>query len=210
MTVLICPGIHSPQLTEAFIASLLGEKTEKTKDFPNNWLVFPSQKSPPYFPLSVLTFLDQHVSLNEKKSILFIGFSAGVVGTAGAALRWQMQSVGGVKGLIAIDGWGVPLGGNFPIHRISHDYFTHWSSALLGGSAHREEPRSPLKVFPSCQSLTPRGGGDSFYAEPGVEHQELWRSPHLAWGWRVKARGLKQRCSATAFLRELLKEYEEI
>jgi len=44
---------------------------------------------------------------------------------------------------------GVPLVGNFPIHRLSHDYFTHWSSAVLGS------------------------GNDSFYADPPVEHLEM-------------------------------------
>ncbi|MGB3188280.1 MAG: hypothetical protein WBB43_02490, partial [Limnoraphis sp.] len=64
-----------------------------------------------------------------------------------------------VKALIALDGWGVPLGGNFPIYRISHDRFTHWSSALLGG------------------------GVESFYADPPVEHLDLWSSPQTARGW---------------------------
>ena len=57
-----------------------------------------------------------------------------------------------MKALIAFDGWGVPLVGNFPIYRISHDQFTHWSSELLGK------------------------GDKSFYADPPVEHLDLWRS----------------------------------
>ncbi|WP_421656938.1 hypothetical protein [Leptothermofonsia sp. ETS-13] len=93
---------------------------------------------------------------------MFIGFSAGVAGAIGAAWGWQWWG-GKVKALIALDGWGVPLVGNFPIHRVSHDYFTHWSSALLGA------------------------GEDSFYAEPGVEHLDLWRSPHTASGWHLTA-----------------------
>jgi len=43
-----------------------------------------------------------------------------------------VAAIGGhVKAFVLLDGWGVPLVGNFPIHRLSHDYFTQ-SSAVLG------------------------------------------------------------------------------
>ncbi len=181
MVVVLCPGIHSPQLTQDFLASLA---QFKTKDLFNNWLVFPATEYPPYFPTDVLTFLKNNVTLEDE--VLFISFSAGVVGAQGAALLWQ-KSGGKVKALIAIDGWGMALWGNFPIYRVSHDYFTHWSSALLGG-----------------------GWGVGFYCEPGVEHLSLWRSPHEAWGWWVKSPGCKVRCSAAAFLRAIFAQYKEM
>lgn len=175
-TVVICPGIHSTTLTESFLVELQSV-------FPDNnsvrWLVFPSNSHPPYSPLHVLDFLQQqlktpllsHPSLLQgclshrlrtmaQEPLIMISFSAGVVGAIGAAQIWQ--SFGGViQCFIALDGWGVPLWGNFPIHRISHDYFTHWSSAFLGA------------------------GQDSFYANPPVDHLELWRSPHTVTGWRI-------------------------
>ncbi|UBF26093.1 hypothetical protein K9N68_31945 [Kovacikia minuta CCNUW1] len=94
--------------------------------------------------------------------LVFIGFSAGVVGAIAAAWGWQLLG-GAVQAFIAVDGWGVPLGGTFPIYRISHDSFTHWSSALLGA------------------------GETSFYADPAVDHLVLWRSPQAVKGWQVSA-----------------------
>lgn len=114
---------------------------------------------------------------------MLICFSAGVVGGIGAAWAWQ-QSGGKIKALIALDGWGVPLYGNFPIHRLSRDRFTHWSSQLLGA------------------------GADSFYADPPVEHLDLWRSPHTAQGWWVRPER-QQRLTAAMFLNLLLELYGE-
>lgn len=177
MTVLICPGIHDPQLTQQFVQSFCSLGTQR-------WLIFPAQKYPAYSSVDILDFLQKHLGDPAQASpLLFISFSAGVVGAMGAATMWQMQS-GRVKGLIALDGWGVPLFGSFPMHRISHDAFTHWSSALLGRP-------------------------DSFYAEPAVEHLELWRSPNTALGCWVKAPGCQVRCSAAEFLTALLQKYRE-
>lgn len=125
-------------------------------------LVFPTQDYPAYSAPHILEFmqarLDKGATLRQSKaSVIFISFSAGVVGAIGAAWGWQ-QMGGTVNALIALDGWGVPLYGDFPIYRLSHDYFTHWSSALLGG------------------------GDESFYASPPVEHLDLWRSPKTVTG----------------------------
>ncbi|MCU0568633.1 MAG: hypothetical protein MUF49_18805 [Oculatellaceae cyanobacterium Prado106] len=105
-----------------------------------------------------LTRLSQDPSRIHQVPLFFVGFSAGVVGAIGAARLWH-QWGGQVQGLAAFDGWGVPLWGDFPIYRISHDAFTHWSSALLGA------------------------GQASFYAEPPVSHLALWRSPETVQGW---------------------------
>ncbi|MGJ3250967.1 MAG: hypothetical protein ACFE0J_07530 [Elainellaceae cyanobacterium] len=166
MTIVLCPGIHDTKLTQCFIEDL-------NDTLGHSW-VFPTDRYPAYsavhlfqwlrdranvFPMSPLTDSATRPSLRYP-SLTFISFSAGSVAAIGAALAWQ-QCGGNVKALIAMDGWGVPLWGNFPIYRISHDYTTHWSSACLGS------------------------GSDSFYADPAVSHLDLWRSPQSALGWWI-------------------------
>jgi hypothetical protein len=175
MKIVICPGIHPAEWTEEFVKGLLflqATHEESFRDVPKelhsqepglhsqelpNILIFPPE-NPAYSPLHLLEFLSPF----SPDPLLFIAFSAGVVGAIGAARLWQKQG-GTVKALIALDGWGVPLEADFPIHRVSHDYFTHWSSALLGK------------------------GSDSFYADPGVAHLELWRSPQTVLGHRIES-----------------------
>ncbi|PSB13616.1 hypothetical protein C7B61_15095 [filamentous cyanobacterium CCP1] len=152
MSIVICPGIHPSGLTQQFLAGL-GTLTHPV-------FIFPTDRHPAYSGWHVAQFLQSHPAISEGDGVLLIGFSAGVVGAIGAATLWQGWG-GTVKALIAIDGWGVPLFGKMPIYRISHDAFTHWSSALLGA------------------------GHESFYAEPPVAHLELWRSPQKVCGWRV-------------------------
>lgn len=186
MTLVICPGIHDPALTQAFCqglnaASALPENslTQGPETTFRKPMILPPQ-IPVYSPNHVLRFLQQHY---QSEPLLLLCFSAGVVGGIGAARQWQQQG-GTIRALIAIDGWGVPLLSNFPIHRLSHDPFTHWSSRLLGA------------------------GEESFYADPGVEHLALWRSPQNAQGWRVQG-DQRQRTTAAAFLNLLLKRYGE-
>lgn len=170
MNLIICPGMHSSELTQSFIENL---QLENHFDL----LVFPTEKYPAYSAIHLYQWLESHQLGSE---IILIAFSAGVVGAFGAALFWQTRG-GKVKALIAIDGWGVPLIGNFPIYRISHDYFTHWSSALLGG------------------------GKEGFYCQPGVRHLDLWRSPQSSWGWQAIGSGLKIRRSVADYVRSLLR-----
>lgn len=151
MTVLLCPGIHDPRLTDEFLSALHGGSSK--------CLVFPAHDYSAYSALDILHFLKM-ISMDDR-ALLFVGFSAGVVGAIGAAFGWQWMG-NPVKALIAIDGWGMPLMGHFPIHRISHDAFTHWSSSPLG----------------ICEIL-----GDRFYADPSVPHLDLWRSPTTVHGW---------------------------
>jgi len=120
---IICPGFHSPQLTEDFITAMGWLEMSNL-----NYLVIPST-IPPYDCFAIYQWLSQQ--LDPKTSLCFLGFSAGVVGAMGSALTWQ-QNGGTVKALMAIDGWGVPLFGSVPIYRISHDRVTHYSSQLLG------------------------------------------------------------------------------
>jgi hypothetical protein len=186
-SVIICPGIHERQLTQDFLEGL---HRAETSNLSSRWtekvLIFPVQDYPAYSTIHILEFLQRH-SGNMKPPIVFISFSAGVAGAIGAAWGWQLLG-GTVKAFFAFDGWGVPLYGNFPIHRVSHDYFTHWSSALLGA------------------------GEESFYADPAIEHLDLWRSPHTCKGWWVHpaAAGKPEQrtfTSAAQFVNQLLQFY---
>jgi len=182
MSLIICPGIHDPKLTESFLTGLLSAKVGQK---PKNILIFPIQDYPAYSSVHILHFLHQNHSLSSP--IIFISFSAGVVGAIAAAWGWQLSG-GKVTAFIALDGWGVPLTGNFPIHRLSHDYFTHWSSALLGS------------------------GEDSFYAAPSVEHLALWQEPQTVSGWWIQpsTRKSEQKTQTTAaqFITMLLDRYK--
>lgn len=157
MSIVLCPGIHDPGLTADFWAAVDSVKLPDTLSvkLPAPYIV-PNAQHWGFSPPHSLAFLRQNVSFATP--LVMIGFSAGVVGMAGAAWLWQQQG-GTIRALIALDGWGVPLYGSFAIHRLSHDAFTHWSSQGLGM------------------------GQDPFYAAPGVPHLDLWRSPHEAWGW---------------------------
>jgi hypothetical protein len=120
-------------------------------------LVFPEAQDWAFSAFHLHTWLVPLVSPIEP--IVIIGFSAGVVGAIGAAWMLQSQKIP-IQALIAIDGWGVPLFGTFPIYRFSHDRFTHETSSWLGGIP-------------------------AFYADPAVPHLEMWRSPDQVRGqWR--------------------------
>lgn len=180
MKVIICPGIHAPELTQSFVEGLKLFTICQSE----NILIFPTEDYPAYSGLHILQFLGDRIPTYPPahpltSPLVFISFSAGVVGAYAAARAWG-QMGGCVKAFMALDGWGVPLFGDFPIYRLSHDYFTHWSSALLGG------------------------GEESFYAEPPVEHLELWRQPSLVRGWWVDKLGMRQRATAAEFLTMLL------
>ena len=160
MKVIICPGIHKTQLTDRFLHNLLATKQPATVGtLVDNCLVFPTDKYPAYSSFHLYQWLNKSKVLTDE--LLFICFSAGVVGGIGTAIFLQLQGIK-IKAFVAMDGWGVPLIANFPIYRFSHDYFTHWSSALLGT------------------------GKASFYSEPAVPHLTLWESPQTCQGWIVK------------------------
>jgi pimeloyl-ACP methyl ester carboxylesterase len=197
MTIVICPGVHPSAFTESFIKGLDIQ--------PHRLLVFPTDRYPAYSTYHLVQFLRETVQDQSKESLLLIGFSAGAVAAVGAAAIWQLN--GRVKAVIALDGWGVPQLGSAPLYRLSHDAFTAWSSACLGGQ--------PL----------------AFYADPAVAHLELWRSPQTAQGWGVQSpkqttvptannhkaiswlfadRSTYHRTTAAQFLRNLLRNYREI
>ena len=169
MTIIICPGIHSPELTEQFISEIQHKITAEL-------LILPTEIYPPYSAIAVYQWLiKQNLLLTEPLS--FISFSAGVVGSFGAAWAWQLQG-GKIHSFIAVDGWGMPLFANFPIYRVSHDRFTHCSSAILGGR-------------------------QGFYADPEVEHLEIWQSPNIP-GWQEISLGCKTRTTLINYLTAIL------
>jgi hypothetical protein len=188
MSIIICPGIHEPELTENFISGWLDPVSDRSINQNSvNILTFPGQGFLALSSLHILEFLRDRLGDKLESPVIFISFSAGVVGAIAAAINWQLFG-GHVKAFIAIDGWGVPLWGDFPIHRMSHDYFTHWSSSLLGS------------------------GNDNFYAEPPVDHLSIWRSPQTVQGlWvdpYVEVSHPQIRLNAAEFLHILLKRYE--
>ncbi len=182
--IVVCPGVHSPQLTASFLTAMALDQAD-----PMRVCVIPGDRQPVYSPLHGLSMLQHRLGAPwAAPPVLFLGFSAGVVSLAAIAPLWQALG-GTVQGLIALDGWGVTLAGNFPIHRLSHDRFTDWSSALLD---------LPLDL------LTAAARGDRFYAEPAVAHLDLWRSPHTTTGWWQSASGTQRFTTAAVCLQALI------
>ncbi|MBV9388105.1 MAG: hypothetical protein JOZ78_16920 [Chroococcidiopsidaceae cyanobacterium CP_BM_ER_R8_30] len=175
MSIVICPGIHNPEFTQGFLSGLESEGYRA-----RNLHIFPAQNYSAVSAFHILQFLSEDRQVPHHTPLVFISFSAGVVGAIGAAWGWQLLG-GQVKAFIALDGWGVPLTGDFPIHRLSHDKFTYWSSALLGS------------------------GEESFYAKPPVSHLDLWRSPEIVQGVCISSPTV--RMSAANFLVRLLTRY---
>lgn len=187
MLLVICPGIHAPSLSDRFVAALqrqLSNSKAAAEELPQPYAILPTQRYAPFNGLAVWSFLQK--AAESQIPLLIIGFSAGVVGAIAAAQLWQKQGWE-VVALIAVDGWGVPQIGSFPLYRVSHDHFTHWSSALLGT------------------------GLESFYAEPPIDHLDLWQFPERAMGYQVSttAQSASQRVSTTAveFIAQKVLEY---
>lgn len=182
--IVLCPGFHSSELTEHFLKQITAIHLHKWKI-----LVFPADRYSVYSGTDILRFLHENLNPHTpdawlKTPVIFIAFSAGVVGAVGAATAFQVLG-GKVSALFALDGWGVPSSGDFPIHRISHDHFTHWTSALLGS------------------------GQDSFYADPPVEHLALWRSPHTTSGYWISSSHQPTKTTTLQFLKYWLNVYRE-
>ena len=169
LPVVICPGFHESALTEGFVRSL--------RSFVNPDV---AKQVTPTDPFALHRWLTQALAGLERPAewpLVGIGFSAGVVGLAGALLMWQQQG-NQVAQLIAIDGWGMPLVG-LPVCRMSHDRFTHMTSLPLGA------------------------GNVNFYADPAVDHLQLWEMPEKVQGWQMQGWQSSQGVPMTAaeFLR---------
>lgn len=216
--LVICPGLHGPELTAGFVAALEGalalaspdggglggasrqsqaigasQGENRAQDSGGDrvlaacWTLPP--ELPPYSPRHVENFVQAQwqravqspASLAPETPLIWLGFSAGVVGAIAAARQWQRRG-GQVRRFIAFDGWGVPLGRAFPCYRFSHDRFTALSCEALGRSQ------------------------GYFYAAPAVDHLSLWRSPDRAWGhWRQTGWEREDnRCTAIEALARLI------
>ncbi len=175
LPVMVCPGFHEARLTAQWVRSLPPFVTPHVaKAFPAN-------------SLAVFDWLVQTTSWQSAaqpswvQPIVAVGFSAGVVGLAGALALWQQQG-GKVAKFFALDGWGVPVVG-LPVCRLSHDSFTHWSTLPLGA------------------------GKVNFYADPPVAHLQLWEAPQRVNGWQVSGwphEAAKLPMTAAEFLRQQL------
>ena len=178
LPVIIGPGFHESQLTQQWVRSLPSYTRYQVMDG------FAAS------PVAAYDWLLANVGQPDDGSpavpIVAIGFSAGVVGLAGALALWNQQGNqqgGEVARLIAVDGWGVPVIG-VPVTRMSHDRFTHLSSLPLGA------------------------GENNWYASPGVDHLALWGEPEQAVGRSVKRWDIAPESgvamSAATFLRQTL------
>ncbi|MGD1948076.1 MAG: hypothetical protein ACFB14_00300 [Leptolyngbyaceae cyanobacterium] len=113
MQLLICPGYHSPALTNAFLQSLLGVLT------PEQLWVLPIDA----MPRAMFWLLNAEQRPQQECLLQIVAFSAGVVAVYPLVLAWQ--KMGGTSRLIAVDGWGMPLLCASDIYRVSHDRWTH-------------------------------------------------------------------------------------
>ena len=170
---LIFGGVHDPGLTQIFVTSVADQLPVLAEAQRYHFGWHPSELWPSESPVQALP-------------VGVIAFSAGVV-AAGALLQSWQQAGGRVAGLLALDGWGVPLWGNYPIFRLSHDRFTHRSSMLLGGG--------PL----------------NFYADPAVPHLTLWRDPQSVVGWQIDITNdyVVEASSALAFIHRAIADIQD-
>lgn len=161
--LVICDGIHSPRETEGILAMV---------DQDSRLSQLPIQHFSPGSPLTVLSGAALRRWLEgdgrptgennpDYPCLIIWAFSAGCVGAVALAQHWQRYR-GGVLALFLVDGWGVPAVGPMPLHRLSHDRFTHVSSGWLGP------------------------GSISFVSQPAVSHHQLWRHPQQVWGYQVR------------------------
>lgn len=175
LPVIVGPGFHAAELTEQMLRSLPA--------FTCPYVV----RALPADPLGAFYWLTETLGspqdrLSNPLPLVAIGFSAGVVGLAGALTLWQQQG-GKVARFFALDGWGVPVIG-LPVCRLSHDFFTHWSTLPLGT------------------------GKVNFYADPPVDHLQLWGDSERVQGWQISDwplagfSGRKMPITAAEFLRQ--------
>ncbi|MEM8639118.1 MAG: hypothetical protein AAGG51_09925 [Cyanobacteria bacterium P01_G01_bin.54] len=168
--IVLCPGMHTPEVSESF----------RTRFTPlhSHLHCFIPEAIAPYDGSAICQHVQNHCESNTP--LVLMGFSAGAVGARYAAQALHHQGWA-IAALWLWDGWGVPrLGEPFPTVRLSHDTFTHWSSALLGE------------------------GDDSFWADPAVPHLDLWRNPEQIRGWRSLGSGLQERISLLEFAADVL------
>ncbi len=201
----ICPGFHDPSLTQSFLDALISAWGSTWCDRFLLGVVPP--EVPPYGPEQILEHLEgclrgqglgewgvgsggvgsEEQGVRTGVALVWVGFSAGVVGGLLAARRWHREGLGrglgcSVAAFMAIDGWGVPLWADFPVYSLSPDRFAYETMRPL---------RSPQLPH--------------FYGDPGVSHLALWESPHRALGWEESAGGERLRLTAAQYLQRRLR-----
>ena len=85
MPIIICPGIHDPELTDSLVQNLRDLVEER-------YFILPTANVTPYSAIAIYQWLEQQ-PINKTEPLFFIAFSAGVVGSIGAAIG------------LAIKGW---------------------------------------------------------------------------------------------------------
>ncbi|MFM7471900.1 MAG: hypothetical protein ACKO5P_10375 [Nodosilinea sp.] len=157
IALVVCGGFHDPQETEGIFRLIRADARLSQlplKSFPvaDRWAV-----------LSGSSLRDRLTDLNTGETpeqLLIWAFSAGCLGAAALANYWQ-HCRGRVLALFMVDGWGVAWSQAAPLHRLSHDGFTHTTSNYLGA------------------------GVVNFVAHPAVDHRQLWRSPQVVTGHQI-------------------------
>lgn len=161
---------------------------EKTQQMVADMVQYPTFSNLPRYlykpdhPLAVLSAEGLRRALPHPQSLIFLAFSAGCLTAASVAHYFHHRSDSQVLGLLAIDGWGVPLAAPFPVHRLSHDHFTHITSTFSSSRCH-------------------------FYADPAVPHLQIWQTPSQVRGWTMPA---QQPTSAGAFIDARLNQYASL
>lgn len=173
--LIICPGMHSPRWTETLKGQLKGGELWPSAEH----YVFPHHPQQAWSAHALRDWLGATVALGSP--LVFLGFSAGCVAAIAAAWAYQQGQDYPVEAVIALDGWGVPLAGQFATYRLSHDRYTHITGALWGQ------------------------GDRAFYADPPVTHQQLWQAPQQVWGWAGGGSGTYT--TALQFLAQCLAPY---
>lgn len=180
MGIVICPGLVAAAASQRFWQMvqqhLSAEANPST--MASNDVIFLPPDCPVYSPEHVLQALQPFLTPVQNPWV-WIGFSAGVVGGLGAARHCHPQFP--VQRFIALDAWGVPLIAPFPIDHLSHDRWTH----------------QVVSTFNTLNS--------SFYADPGVNHLDLWETPSTVTGWDCKLDHSPIPTTAADYIAQLVK-----
>jgi hypothetical protein len=90
MSIIICPGIHDSALTQYFVSGLLEQVVDKVKSqVAANILIVPVEGGLALSAFHILQFLHKHLQDRIQSPVVFISFSAGVVGGILAAHKWM-------------------------------------------------------------------------------------------------------------------------
>jgi hypothetical protein len=180
--LLVCGGLHPPGYTDQICNVIAADDMLSTS--PRVVMEASPQVLSAFALRRELEAALSNASLASVDSpgLIIWAFSAGCVGAATLATYWQ-QYRGPVLALFMVDGWGVPRDPQIPVHRLSHDRFTHDTSGCLGR------------------------GDEDFYAEPAVPHLDLWRHPQAVTGYIATPNRPAEQTTAASFLCQRSRAY---